>query len=212
MAEDVASAAQMWSEWQRLATRSVRGQLALAQESWEAARRFPAGEAATSQLNRSYADAAWREAQRYWSEAVALGLDYTDGLVTLGQRSAARLLDQVTAPAGHVEPDPPPRRVAVDLAGIVGERVSTRITVANRQREPRRVTFAVSDMTGGGETFAPPISVSPDSLLLHPGEERDVELVLDLRDDQFAAGVVYHGEVRIRGGDNVILALEVRPT
>jgi len=66
-------------------------------------------------------------------------------------------------------------------------------------------------MSGGGSTFRPELVVHPDSLVLVPGEERDVEIGLHLDEAVFAPGTVYYGEVHIQGGDNVILALEVRP-
>jgi hypothetical protein len=212
MTEQPPSATSLWSEWQRLATRSVRDQAALAQQSWDLVRRIPVGDPLTSgRLNQDYVDATWRESQRYWSEALALGLDFADGLATLAQRSAARVLDQVVPQPGHSGAQPPPRRVALDLAGRVGSQVSSRVTVANRQRQSRRVSFEVADMVGAGSTFRPSLVVRPDSLVLVPGEERDVEILLHLDETVFAAGSVYYGEVHIQGGDNVILALEVRP-
>jgi hypothetical protein len=212
MTEQPPSATHLWSDWQRLATRSMRDQAALAQQSWDLVRRIPVADPLTSgRLNQDYVDATWRESQRYWSEALALGLDFAGGLASLAQRSAARVLDEVAPQPGRAGAQPPPRRVALDLAGRVGSQVGSRVTVANRQRQSRRVSFEVSEMTGAGSTFRPSLVVLPDSLVLVPGEERDVEIVLHLDETVFAPGSVYYGEVHILGGENVILALEVRP-
>jgi hypothetical protein len=213
MTAETPPAAALWSEWQRLASRSWRSQLSLAQETWDIARRTPVGDArTTSALNQAYVDAAWRESQRYWTEAMSLGLDYADGLVTLAQRSAARVLD-VVAPATTADhtAQPPPRRVPVELSGPVGGAVTTRVTVANRQRQTRRVTFTIGQMVGGGATFMAPLTVSPHELVLAPAEERDVELRLQLDPGRFSPDTAYYADVHIEGGDNVTLALEVRP-
>jgi len=204
------------SDWSRLVARSIEGQARLARGSVALARRVAVNdEGRGSAAGRAYLDSLGREAAHYWTEAVALGLGYADGLLSLAQDTAARVLDDVDAAAGPtpVRPDggdPGVRRIAVALAGIVGSEIATKVTVANNQPRRRAVKFDVGVLTGPDGPFHPPLHLEPASLTLPAGEEGTVGLRLEMRPDLFTRGETYRGEIRVHGGDEAILVLSVR--
>jgi hypothetical protein len=87
--------------------------------------------------------------------------------------------------------------------------VSTPITVANRHGTAQDVGFDIGTMTGGGSTFTPPVRLDPATLSLAPGEEGTVVLSLELAASLFRAGERYRCQVRLVGGDDLVLDVSV---
>jgi hypothetical protein len=202
----------VWGEWQRLAARTVRGQVQLGRLSWDTVRQISRSRPDDLiESGRSYLDVAWQESDRYWREAAGLGLDFAGSIVALTQGSVARVLERTAPATERTAAQDGLRHVAVRLSADLGSTASAKVTVANRQKRGRRVSFEVSALTGPAGEFTVPIEIAPATALLQPDEELTVKVRLLLDPLLFVAGESYTGEVHVRGGDELILDLDVRP-
>jgi hypothetical protein len=88
--------------------------------------------------------------------------------------------------------------------------MTTFVTVSNAKGATRRVEFEVGRFTGPNGPFHPHVTFDPSHSTLAAGEERQVmiRVVIDPKDAH--AGDECHGEIRILGGDDVVLALTIR--
>jgi len=98
----------------------------------------------------------------------------------------------------------------VELAGRAGGVATGSFTIANPSDKAVRVSLAVGSFVAVGDTAEPsaefiaPLTVSPETLELGPGESAGVTVRLPLAKPHFAAGATYRGEVRTAGGATVV--------
>jgi hypothetical protein len=83
-------------------------------------------------------------------------------------------------------------------------------TLSNNRGATRRVEFEVGRFSGPSGPFHPHVTFDPAHSILGPGEERQVSLRIQIDPKDATAGDVCHGEVRILGGDDVVLVLTIR--
>jgi hypothetical protein len=221
-----------------LARQALQAQATLARQSLELGRATLQGDVDRGTTGRAYLDAMSREGARYWREVGALGLDYAGELLTLGTRTAARIIsDASTAgarttgrrePASRTRsphgdrsqdgpaPTPPApsdgaaRRVPVTLRAPAGETARGTVTVANRHPRARRVVLDASVLRDDAGAVVPiALSVDPESVTIPAGAEHEVQLAVDLTADLVQSGQRYHGTVDVSGGDEATLEVTV---
>ncbi len=201
-----------WSQWSGLIARSMEAQARLARDASEVLRRAGAQtEVPASLLDRDQLEAWGREGLTYWNDLVTLGIGYANNVIAVTQNAAGRFLqdvDAVARPSSSARLAP--TRVPIDLPATEGEPISTQVTVSNSRGATRRVEFEVGRFSGPNGPFHPHVTFDPAHSILAPGQERQVALRIEIDPKDAAAGDVCHGEVRILGGDDVVLVLTIR--
>ncbi len=200
-----------WSQWTGLIARSMEAQGRITRDATEVLRR--AGEQTqipTSLMDREQLEAWGREGLQYWNDIVTLGVGYVNNVIQTTQHAAERLLSDVEglnrSSGTRVVVD----RVPVELSGVSGEPITTQVTVSNTRGATRRVEFEVGRFTGPDGPFHPHVTFDPAHSTLAPGQERQVTMRLEINPKDAAAGDECRGEIRILGGDEVVLVLTIR--
>jgi hypothetical protein len=200
-----------WNQWTGLVARSMEAQARLARDASEVLRRAGAQtDVPASLLDRDQLEAWGREGVQYWNDVVTLGLGYVNNVIAVTQNAAGRFLqdvDSVARPSSH---QAAPARIPIDLAAAAGKPITTQVTISNTRGATRRVEFEVGRFTGPNGPFHPHVTFDPAHSILAPGQERQVELRVEIDPKDGAAGDVCHGELRILGGDDVVLLLTIR--
>lgn len=184
-------------EYAALSRRAVQTQWHLAKEYAEAAgktagRRPPEPAA--------WARTAGTEAARWWREAAKLGLGYGTAVIDLNRSTGRRLIDELGSPAVA--------RVSMTLSGASGETVQTPLTIANTRATDERVSFAPGPLRGAdGTGVSGAWSFTPTALDLAPGEEKQVQVALELAD--LAAGTRWTGTIAVVDATGTVLDVDV---
>lgn len=193
---------EMAAQYVRLTSTAVQTQWRLAREYADASARLarqgaPAATAATT------ARAARDEAVRWWRQAAELALGYGQALVDLNRDTGTRMVRSVaTAPADAL---------TVAVSGAPGETVREPVTIANTRTSTQSVTFSPGPLRSpDGTKVLAAWSFEPAELVLEPGEEQRVMMVLPLHPDLFPAGSTWSGPIAVQHDDEVVLELEVR--
>jgi hypothetical protein len=165
---------------------------------------------------QAYGDLLTRVVPDGWPRRLAdLNVRYYEEILKGTQTLTDEWLDAVervmpTRPRdrdGHAEG---PRRVPMSLHAKVGESANGSISLRNKERAEREISFLASDLTSSdGESIRPSITVLPDRFSLGPLEERVVVIEVALEPDLFPPGKQFRGAVAVRGYDNLELALTV---
>jgi hypothetical protein len=200
-----------WNQWTGLIARSMEAQGRFTRDATEALRRAGAQtDIPASLLDRDQLEAWGREGLQYWNDLMSLGVGYVNNVVEVTQHAAERLLrdvDVAMRPSStHVVVD----RVPVELSGVVGEPITTQVTVSNTRGAARRVEFEVGRFSGPNGPFHPHVTFDPAHSTLSPGQERQITMRLEIDPKEVVAGDVCRGEIRIVGGDDVVLVLTIR--
>jgi hypothetical protein len=200
-----------WSQWTGLIARSMEAQARLARDANDVLRRAGAQtQIPASLLDRDQLEAWGREGLTYWNDLVTLGIGYANNVISVTQNAAGRFLQDVDAVARPSAAHVAPTRVPVELAAAEGDAITTHVTVSNNRGATRRVEFEVGRFSGPSGPFHPHVTFDPAHSILGPGEERQVSLRIQIDPKDATAGDVCHGEVRILGGDDVVLVLTIR--
>ena len=205
------TADEMWSQWTGLVARSMESQSRIARDATEVLRR--AGEQTSipsSLMDRDQLEAWGREGLQYWNDLVTLGVGYVNNVIGVTQQSAERLLRDVDRATRTSATRVVINRIPVDLSGVAGEPMTTQITVSNAHGSTRRVEFEVGRFTGPAGPVHPHVTFDPSHAVLAPGQERQVTVRIEIDPKDAAAGDECRGEIRIIGGDDVILDLTLR--
>jgi hypothetical protein len=206
-----ASPDETWNQWAGLLARSMEAQARLTRDATDVFRR--AGEQTeipASLLDRGQLEAWGREGLQYWSDIVTLGIGYVNNVIEVTQSAAGRLLQDVDVVARPDRAHAPAERIPVDLTGAVGEPISTQVTIGNTRGTTRRVEFEVGRFTNADGPLHPHVTFDPSHSILAPNQERVVTMRVEIDPKDIAVGDVCHGEIRILGGDDVVLALTIR--
>ena len=205
------AAEEAWSQWTGLIARSMEAQSRFTRDATDVLRR--AGEQTTiptSLLDRDQIEAWGREGLQYWNDIVNLGLGYANNVIGLTTQAADRLLkeaDRATrASATRVVPD----RIPLGMSGVAGEPMTAVVTVSNTRGATRRVEFEVGRFTGPGGPIHPHVTFDPSHSTLNSGQERQVEIRVEIDPQDAGAGDECRGEIRVLGGDDVVLDLTIR--
>lgn len=187
------------AQYARLTSTAVQTQWRLAREYADASARLARERPPAATTARAARD----EAVRWWRQAAELALEYGQALVDLNRDTGARLVQSVAAaPAGTV---------TVSVSGAPGETVREPLTIANTRASAQTVTFSPGPLhSPDGTKVLAAWSFEPAELVLEPGEEQRVVLVLPLHQDLFPADSSWSGSIAVQHGDEVVLDLDVR--
>jgi hypothetical protein len=128
------------------------------------------------------------------------------------QTTHSRTSDEPSA--GAPNPEGGGRRVSVQLRGSLGERAEGTITVANQHPRPRRIQLSAGNLLDStGAAVGAGLDFSPTTVTVPTGQERSVNLGVDLDGTHFSAGKRYSGTVEVSGGDEATIevSIEVSP-
>jgi hypothetical protein len=208
----IPTADEAWNQWAGLVARSVEAQARLTRDATEALRRAGAQtEIPASLLDRGQLEAWGREGLQYWSDLVTLGVGYVNNVIAVTQQAAGRVLQDVeVATRSSTAARPTTQRIPVDLAGRAGEPITTQVMVSNSRAVTQRVDFEVGRFTGPNGPLHPHVTFDPAHSTLAPRQERQVTMRIVIDPADAGTGDVCHGEVRIVGGDDVVLVLTLR--
>jgi hypothetical protein len=162
-----------------LARQALQAQASLARQSLELGRATLAGDVDRTTAGRAYLDAVTREGARYWREVGVLGLDYAGELMTLGSRTAARIItdtSSASARSGGRRESSRRRGATADDASEGGPPGSTAASSTDESTGARRV--AVTLRAAPGETARALVTVANK----HPRTRRVVLRPSELRD------------------------------
>ena len=112
--------------------------------------------------------------------------------------------------SGPPDPEVGGRRVSVRIRGSVGERAEGTITVANLHPRPRRIQLSAGGLVDStGAAVGASLDVSPTTVTVPSGQERSVNLGVDLDGAKFSAGERYSCTVEVSGGDEATIEVSV---
>ena len=205
------TADEVWSQWSGLLARSMEAQSRIARDATEVLRR--AGEQTqvpSSLMDREQLESWGREGLQYWNDVVTLGVGYVNNVIKVTQHTAERLLRDFEGASRSSNTRVVIDRIPLELSGAAGEPMTTQVTVSNARGATRRVEFEVGRFTGPGGPFHPHVTFDPSHSTLAPGQERQVTIRVEIDPKVAAAGDECRGEIRILGGDDVVLDLTIR--
>lgn len=227
------AAAQALSRLIDIARVSAHTLASLTRQSVDLAWSTLAGSLDRASTNRVYVESMTREGARYWREVGRLSVYCAGDLVELGKSVSNTVLRDL-APSG-LKPDtrpgsgaavklasvsresPAPRRdegerwVEGSLHGPVGGRAEGRITVANQHPRPRRILVRAGDLVdSAGAVVCAGLDISPRAVTVPSGQERSVNLGVDLDDSSFSAGERYSCAVEVSGGEEAKIEVSIQ--
>ena len=94
----------------------------------------------------------------------------------------------------------PDSEFALNLTGLLGEKVTASITLTNTEDVPSTIHCTASDIRradGVGPAFTPQITLEPESIELQPEDEAHLSVTVQLLADDFEVDVFYVGTLHI---------------
>jgi hypothetical protein len=199
---------------QELMNRSLKEQIRVAQQynRWIQQSSAPDvfGQAARSNYFRFMAESA----TDYTRNVAKLTFDYYNSLLKLStlysDKFFSRVMNVPVAGPEEMKDESALTRVQVELSAPVGAHATRTFILENKRLEATDIGFLVSEFRDADarHQFDPKLQFQPEGFRLAAGEERSVELDLDLDPQFFTPGGRYTATVLVTGSD-VILSLAV---
>jgi hypothetical protein len=199
------------SQLRDLAGRALNQQVRSNQRFADLLKRIAAGELDNQQVRDEFRHFSENETSEYIRTLTNMGVSFFSSLLDLNQgfneRFFQRLGRQTHDPGAGV---PPEAHGKLSLGGPVRSTLLGRFVVENRRGTESDVSMVISPVKReDGSSFQAPFVVQPAAFRLAAGEERAVELSLQLLKDLFVPGGHYSCQVLVRGPENMLLDLAI---
>jgi hypothetical protein len=198
------------SQLQELISRALRQQVRSSQRVADLLRRIASGELNGQQVREEFQQFSQAEAAEYIHSLTNAGISFFSHLLELNDNFNERLFRRLGENGRKDEENGSPRRARLSLRGAVGSVVRATFTVENRREGPSDVSLVFPKVTGrNGLAFQAPFVAEPAVFRLAPGEERPVQIALQLLPELFVAGESYSCQVIVRGPEDMRLDLDI---
>jgi hypothetical protein len=193
---------------QDLITRSLNEQVRAAQRYNQLLQRSGSGQLFDKSVRDNYFNFLNHEASEYARTVAKLSFNYYHDLMGVGREYTDKFFEQVLSAPGvgadatTVDATAQPR-IYLELRGIVGQRASRTFILENKRTEATEISFQVSEFVDstGNVRFNPRLQIQPERFMLAPGEERVVEMALQIDPAFFAAEQRYSATALAQGCD-----------
>jgi hypothetical protein len=174
--------------------------------------RVAAAQVTPSEVQQTASDYLTSRLPLYLQHASQLYLDLLNGINEIRASYEEDYFLSILATANGPESDPP---VVLNLSGPHGGTASASLTVANTMPERSTIHCTVTDVRradGQGPGFAPRIAIVPAELVLESGEERTLELSLQLDETRYDANALHVGSLYVAGQGELPVEVKLRVT
>jgi hypothetical protein len=174
--------------------------------------RVAAGQTTPSEVQQASSDYLKSQLPRYLQRAGELYFDLLNGLSEIRAKYEEEYFRGVLASANGQDAAPP---VVLRLTAPLGEVASASLSITNTTGERTVVRHTVTDVRradGQGPALIPKLTVTPEELVLGPGQEGS--LLISLRCDaaEYDADAPYIGTLRVVGNGDLRVEVQLRIT
>jgi hypothetical protein len=198
------------SQLQDLISRALRQQVRSSQRVADLLRRIASGELNGQQVREEFQQFSQTEAAEYVSSLTNAGISFFSHLLELNDNFNERLFGRLGQNGGQREENGSTPRARLPLRGAVGSVVKATFTVENRREGPSDVSLVFPKiLRSDGFAFQAPFVAEPAAFRLGPGEERPVQIALQLLPELFVVGQQYSGQMIVRGPEDMLLDIDI---
>ncbi len=198
------------SQLQELASRAIREQVRNNQKFADLLQRIARGELDEQEVRQEFRSFSEHESNEYVRTLTAMGVSFFANLIELNRAYNERFFQRIAHDDSEGGDGAGEAHARLALRGPLGAVVRGSFLVQNTRSEPTDISAVVLPLRrSDGSTFQAPFVIRPTACRVEAGDERSIEVFLELLTGLFQPGETCHGRILVRGVEDLILDLDV---